>query len=206
VLDHHPGQVRFLSVGVPLSPGLRRHPAAEQCTPPAHVQKNYADFCAYAAELPIDIGVAPLLDTPFNRCKSDIKWQEYSALGIPGVYSDLPPYQQSVQDGVNGFLCRDQGQWLAALEGLVQSTSLRREIGASAQKDIQRAWNAGPELPTWATALESAPLLASHSRREAMAVVMDQLVAYQMDLQRQLKRTVGYQVKQLFRRLAKRIA
>jgi hypothetical protein len=34
---------------------------------------------------------------------------------------------------------------------------------------------------------------------------MDQLVAYQVDLQRQVKRSVGYQVKQLIARLARKI-
>ncbi len=206
VLNQYPNQVRFLSVGVPLTPGLRRHRAAEHLTPPSSVQKNYADFCTYAAELPIDIGIAPLLDTPFNCCKSDIKWQEYSALGIPGVYCDLPPYQQQVQDGVNGFRCRDQDSWRAALSRLVESASLRQTMGSAALDSVQIAWTSASQASTWRTALELSPQFVSRAGREAMTVVMDQLLAYQADLQRQVKRNAVYQVMQIFRRFAKMIA
>lgn len=40
----------------------------------------------------MDIGIAPLNDTPFNHAKSDIKLLEYSASGIPWVASDLSSY------------------------------------------------------------------------------------------------------------------
>lgn len=37
-------------------------------------------------------GVAPLRDEPFNRAKSDLKFLEYTALGLPAVVSDRPSY------------------------------------------------------------------------------------------------------------------
>ena len=37
-------------------------------------------------------GLAPLEDTPFNRAKSDLKFLEYSALGLPTVASRVTPY------------------------------------------------------------------------------------------------------------------
>lgn len=46
----------------------------------------------YPSILTMDIGIAPLKDTPFNHAKSDIKLLEYSASGIPWVASDLPSY------------------------------------------------------------------------------------------------------------------
>lgn len=46
----------------------------------------------YPSLLTMDIGIAPLRDTPFNHAKSDIKVLEYSASGIPWVASDLPAY------------------------------------------------------------------------------------------------------------------
>jgi glycosyltransferase involved in cell wall biosynthesis len=47
----------------------------------------------YPNLLTMDIGIAPLRDTPFNHAKSDIKVLEYSASGIPWVASDLPAYE-----------------------------------------------------------------------------------------------------------------
>ncbi|MBT1671411.1 glycosyltransferase [Curtobacterium flaccumfaciens] len=37
-------------------------------------------------------GVAPLRDEEFNRAKSDLKFLEYTALGLPAVVSDRPSY------------------------------------------------------------------------------------------------------------------
>jgi hypothetical protein len=39
-----------------------------------------------------DIALSPLQDTPFNRCKSDIKFLDYSAIGAAGIYSRGPAY------------------------------------------------------------------------------------------------------------------
>jgi glycosyltransferase involved in cell wall biosynthesis len=47
----------------------------------------------YPNLLTMDIGIAPLRDTPFNHAKSDIKVLEYSASGIPWIASDLPAYE-----------------------------------------------------------------------------------------------------------------
>lgn len=46
----------------------------------------------YPSLLVMDVGIAPLSDTPFNHAKSDIKLLEYSSAGIPWVGSDLPSY------------------------------------------------------------------------------------------------------------------
>jgi hypothetical protein len=55
-----------------------------------------SDLLNYPRELSqknIDVVVAPLLDNVFNRCKSNIKFLEMSALGIPCICQDLIPYQ-----------------------------------------------------------------------------------------------------------------
>ena len=47
-------------------------------------------------EMKIDIGLAPLRDTEFNRCKSNIKCLEWAALGIPTICSDVEPYKENI--------------------------------------------------------------------------------------------------------------
>jgi glycosyltransferase involved in cell wall biosynthesis len=42
----------------------------------------------------LDIAVAPLEDTAYNRCKSDIKIQEAAAYGLPIICSDVGPYSE----------------------------------------------------------------------------------------------------------------
>src|SRR6185295_2623792 len=52
---------------------------------PMHIL-SYAEYAATLQQQRIDICLAPLRDNLFNRCKSAIKFIEYSALGVAGVY------------------------------------------------------------------------------------------------------------------------
>jgi hypothetical protein len=58
-----------------------------------HEMRPFTEYPPALAGLKIDIGIAPLADHPFNRCKSHLKILEYGALGIPVVASDLEPYR-----------------------------------------------------------------------------------------------------------------
>ncbi|HEU4401931.1 MAG TPA: hypothetical protein VFT43_07480 [Candidatus Polarisedimenticolia bacterium] len=46
--------------------------------------------------LDLDIGLCPLLDTPFNRHKSALKFYEYAAAGSMTIASAVPPYASEV--------------------------------------------------------------------------------------------------------------
>ena len=53
--------------------------------------KNYL-YSMY--KLNANIGLAPLRDTQFNRCKSGIKWVEWSYFNVPLVASNVEPYKR----------------------------------------------------------------------------------------------------------------
>src|SRR4029079_5850990 len=63
---------------------------------------SLADYLAFLQSL--DIGIAPLLPTAYNRGRSDVKFLEYAASGVAGIYARLDPYQHSVEDGRTGLL------------------------------------------------------------------------------------------------------
>ena len=79
-----------------------------------------------------DIGIAPLVDTEFNRSKSDLKVLEYSMAGIPVVASDVGVYSSFVKDGETGFLVKSPQQWSKTLRRLIEDRGLREEIGGKA--------------------------------------------------------------------------
>jgi glycosyltransferase involved in cell wall biosynthesis len=81
-----------------------------------------------------DIGMIPLVDGRFNRCKSDLKFLEYSMMGIPSVASKVGPYEGSVVHGVNGFLARNPKDWLKHLRRLIEDAELRDSIGQAARE------------------------------------------------------------------------
>lgn len=80
------------------------------------VQKSYIEFLVTLAELGWDIGLAPLVDAPFNQCKAPTKYIEYTACGIPVVASNISVYKEAIPE--NGGLLTKQDWYLSMLEFL----------------------------------------------------------------------------------------
>lgn len=77
-------------------------------------------------QIKADVSIAPLTDTEFNRSKSNIKFLESTACGIPVIASDVRPYTSVIQDGVNGFLASDSGEWYEKISMLLDDKAGRK--------------------------------------------------------------------------------
>lgn len=152
-----PGDVRLLSEVV--GPFLRAHPEVrfvhvgtrtDDPMPIASVlgvdptRIGSRPFCQ-VSDLPramrgIEVALAPLEDTPFNRAKSWIKALESAAAGIPVIASDMPEYARL---GV-GVLCGSDTQWMSALERSLdpdeRAASVQEGNAVVEQHDIRTRW------------------------------------------------------------------
>ena len=97
--DYGPG-IGFRFWGVQPPAELLEHPGVTWV--PLNIL-DYAEFANYLVQQKCDIFIAPLLDNLFNRCKSQIKFLEYSVLGVAGVFSRLEPYKSVITDGEMAF-------------------------------------------------------------------------------------------------------
>lgn len=88
------------------------------------------------AKLGYDIGIAPVVDRDFNWGKSNIKWQEYSMLGIPTVASKVGEYRE-IEQGVTGFLASNDNEWYFHLEQLIKHAELRKKVGENAERYVK---------------------------------------------------------------------
>ncbi|MCH6482373.1 glycosyltransferase [Pseudoxanthomonas sp. LH2527] len=88
-----------------------------------------------------DVGIAPLLRSPANDAKTDNKYREYAALGIPAVYADAPPYWRSVIDGFNGLVANSHAGWREGLVRLIEDRTLAARIVANAEADVQQRYS-----------------------------------------------------------------
>jgi glycosyltransferase involved in cell wall biosynthesis len=79
-----------------------------------------------------DIALAPLVDTPLNRCKSDLKLLDYSLIGAVGVYSKLTPYLDIGAQGAGIVVENSTEEWLDALLLLTQDGGMRKELHSRA--------------------------------------------------------------------------
>ncbi len=116
---------------------------------------DYRQFQREFCGLEADIALAPLKDNLFNRCKSAIKFMEYSALGLAGVYAALPPYASAVRDGENGFLAGDAQEWERKLGALIEDPALCLRMAENAQEDIRRQWLVQNHAHLWSEAYEA---------------------------------------------------
>jgi glycosyltransferase involved in cell wall biosynthesis len=100
-------------------------------------KESYLEYAQALYSLYLDIAIAPLVDNAFNRCKSNIKFLEYSCVGAVGLYSNLPPYSQCVINGQTGVLLTDDpAQWQDALEFLVNSPGIRYRMAMAARSEV----------------------------------------------------------------------
>jgi glycosyltransferase involved in cell wall biosynthesis len=119
--------------------------------PSTHASRSYPGFVNWLTTVRPrwHIGLAPLLDTPFNRAKSAIKAMDYAALGLTVVASDVPVYRGSIADGPAGELvANDPAAWHAVLDWLIRDQDRReRAVIRARQAFLDHATLAGGAAP-----------------------------------------------------------
>lgn len=110
---------------------------------------NYEQFPQWLADLDLDIALAPLKDTQFNRAKTPIKWFESSMLEIPMVLSDVTPYKEVVTNYKTGYLAKNKNQWVKYLSWLIESPEKRKAIGQAAKKAVLEEHTIDKQLPKY---------------------------------------------------------
>jgi tetratricopeptide (TPR) repeat protein len=76
----------------------------------------------------LDIGLAPLLPSEYNRCRSDVKFLEYASHGVTGIYAALDPYLESVRHGETGLIYQNEREMVDSLDRLAGDADLRMRI------------------------------------------------------------------------------
>lgn len=107
-------------------------------------------FKVYQREHRCHIGLAPLLNTPFNHGKSFIKFFDITAMGGVGIYSNRYPYTEIVQHGKNGLLVNDAPvEWRSALEHLLENPIAAANMAKQAAVDAKRIGNVEAAVQFW---------------------------------------------------------
>lgn len=101
---------------------------------------SYPDFARWMdANVQWDFAIAPLSDGAFASCKSDLKILDYGILGIPGIFSKVTSYRDTIRHGENGLLVENHDDaWEAALEKMTSDNGLRRRLAATILEEV---WN-----------------------------------------------------------------
>jgi len=97
--------------------------------------KSWRGFQRFQRACIRHIGIAPLLDTPYNLGKSHIKFLDIAAVGAVGIFSNRPPYSDVVVNGENGLLANDDpDEWHHHLNHLISNPKKAAEMAFNARK------------------------------------------------------------------------
>ena len=147
-----------------VAPDLAPAPWLARVSPPADAIV-YPRFVRWLRRQgPFDVGLAPLVETPFNRAKSDIKLLDYAALGLLPVVSDAPAYRHDaraadlivVADGTTE-------SWFAALQRIVDDPGAFRERAAALHTHLWTSRSISSQADAMMARLEA--LAATKARR-----------------------------------------
>lgn len=72
----------------------------------------------YPELMVMDIGIVPLTNMAFNRCKSDIKGLEYAAAGVPFIASNLDAYIELQSELGVGRIAKKAPNWIKHIKEL----------------------------------------------------------------------------------------
>ncbi len=87
----------------------------------------------------MDIALAPLEQgNAFCESKSEIKFVEAGILGVPVVASFVAPYRAAITHGRDGYLAKNEQEWVEALTALITEPETRERVGRSARAIVEQ--------------------------------------------------------------------
>lgn len=95
------------------------------------------------------VSIAPLAPTPFSQCKSDIKFLEAGAFGVPTLASEGRVYGRHQGSGLTA--CGNDEDWLDALEAMTHPV-VRADASARAEAYVAKTGYADEHLTEWLAA------------------------------------------------------
>jgi glycosyltransferase involved in cell wall biosynthesis len=150
---HERPEARFVTVGRAFADELVPEFGEERC-----LAIPYSPLEAYPAAMTLfDIALAPSADDKLFKGKSDLRWLESGAMGIPLVAD--PRVYQDIEHDVTGVHARNPAEAKQALLRLIDDPELRARIGAGAREHVRTHRSAQAVAPQWERALREAMAL-----------------------------------------------
>lgn len=139
------GKPRYVWDGIPYNRIVKIHWVYEP--------KNYPRLLSH-----FDIALAPLTDTVFNRCKSNLKFLDFGACGIPIIASSVEPYSTTIKNGETGILIPTATKskkeslsklWYDAIKSLILNVELRRKLAENAKLFVKQNYDMSVRVYDW---------------------------------------------------------
>lgn len=114
--------------------------------------------------MPIDIGIVPLTNNPFNEAKSCLKGLEYALCGIPFIASDTQEYRDLAELGC-GRIAKKPRDWIRHLEEL-RDPEVRQAERIKNYEVVAKHYNIWLMKYKWSEAIEMIHMKAKEERKK----------------------------------------
>ena len=97
----------------------------------------------------MDIGVYPIPMNEWSLGKSSLKALTYMSIAIPVVATAYGTNFRIMEDGVQGFLAKDDKEWVDRLVELIDEPALRRKMGLAGRKRVEEMFSVKINFPKY---------------------------------------------------------
>lgn len=101
-----------------------------------HQWVSLFDYPKKLADLNLDMAIVPLVDSAYNRCKSNLAYLEFSALKVPTVISPVEN-----QKGMVAIEACSNYEWYQAIEKLIKDKEYRLKLGQEAYDFVHKNYD-----------------------------------------------------------------
>lgn len=169
--------VKFsLMAGLRFKPLFSNIPASKFTWLPPGTLEQYYEFVQS-----LHVGIAPIRDDEFNRCRSDVKFMEYASRGVVPVCTNAPTYSRTLRNGETGFLFNSPEELISTLNRLADDSALRKKVGLAAYEYIK---NERSEIKAAGKKLEFYRGLVSNARSEGGEVISSDYLSRKKSLKK----------------------
>ncbi|MBS1920205.1 MAG: glycosyltransferase [Bacteroidetes bacterium] len=107
----------------------------------------------------IEIGLYPIPANEWSLGKSSLKALTYMSIGIPVVATAYGTNFRIMENGVQGFLAKDNQEWVDRIVQLIDDVELRKKMGAAGRKTVVELFSVKANFPKYLKAFNTvAPL------------------------------------------------
>ncbi|KKU54743.1 MAG: Glycosyl transferase family 2 [Candidatus Moranbacteria bacterium GW2011_GWE1_49_15] len=130
---------------------------------------KFSEYFENLGNMRIDLALIFRKRNLFNSAKSNCKFLEMSSKRIPVIAQAFgegkSPYEDDIEDGVNGFLATNHNDWVDKCGRIIQNPHMREKISGNAFRYVKSNYDISNKIGKWDDVLAS-ELKDGNSRRK----------------------------------------
>ncbi len=103
----------------------------------------------------IEIGLYPIPANEWSLGKSSLKALTYMSIGIPVVATAYGTNFRIMEDGVQGFLAKNDQEWIDRIIQLIDDVELRKKMGIAGRKTVEDFFSMKANFPKYLKAFKT---------------------------------------------------